>query len=231
MMRLYKKLSGFTLIELLVVIAIIALLASMLLPALGKAREKARQIKCISNLKQCGLALMMYADDYDGWNAMVVTGSPTINWERWAQPLYKDKNGKVCGYITNPNVFVCPSYPPNTYDTSLVWETGAYYTYGIIFTNDSSKYGENLVHIATGPNYYGIRLYKIPEPSNYVLLADSVEGTQQHCLIDRMYSNETGYIHLRHTGVANVLFADGHVEGATKTRLGECGIDESWIQE
>jgi len=65
--RKNEKMRGFTLIELLVVIAIIAMLSSILLPALSKAREKGRQAVCISNLKQLTLAFMMYKDDNDGW--------------------------------------------------------------------------------------------------------------------------------------------------------------------
>src|ERR1035437_5875039 len=72
-MKKIKK--GFTLIELLVVIAIIAILAAMLLPALSQAREKARQASCLSNLKQMGLAYMMYLQDYDDWFPSIQDGS------------------------------------------------------------------------------------------------------------------------------------------------------------
>ncbi|NLA81178.1 MAG: prepilin-type N-terminal cleavage/methylation domain-containing protein, partial [Chloroflexi bacterium] len=65
-LNMKKNKSNFTLIELLVVIAIIAILAAMLLPALSKAREKARSITCINNLKQCNMARLLYMDDYGG---------------------------------------------------------------------------------------------------------------------------------------------------------------------
>src|ERR1700738_1075050 len=92
---------GFTLIELLVVIAIIAILAAILFPVFAQAREKARSISCLSNMKQLGTAVTMYTQDYDETYPI---GCPNTWWfDLWGNTMQP--------YVKNVQIFRCPSDP------------------------------------------------------------------------------------------------------------------------
>jgi prepilin-type N-terminal cleavage/methylation domain-containing protein/prepilin-type processing-associated H-X9-DG protein len=108
--------TGFTLIELLVVIAIIAILAAILFPVFAQAREKARQTTCVSNMRQIGIGVTMYAEDYDEklpynyanhWDAK---GKQIPGIVDWWQDLCRP-------YVKNEQVYTCPSANPHTKET------------------------------------------------------------------------------------------------------------------
>jgi len=118
-----KMKKRFTLIELLVVIAIIAILAGMLLPALGKAREKAKSIKCAANQKQLGTAVAMYTGDYDDW--LPILQHVTSEYLGWRMELSKYTCGTVTDHASRKirtGVFECPSYKNATGDPQ--WDGG-----------------------------------------------------------------------------------------------------------
>lgn len=217
----------FTLIELLVVIAIIAILASMLLPALGRARESARGSLCESNLKQCGAAFMLYAHDN---NDVIVTKSynPDYGTRRWIEYL----SGKPVGtdYITNYSIAVCPSEEPFKFgDNYAAARSSTYGALGRVADNPDPG-------IFSPPDYAPasnrfVALNRLRRSSQSLLLTDSYDGTKQTYIIFFHWTGAgIGHVHLRLQNMANALFADGHVSKKDTLELKQLGASYYYNQ-
>jgi prepilin-type processing-associated H-X9-DG protein/prepilin-type N-terminal cleavage/methylation domain-containing protein len=206
---------GFSITELLVVISTVAILSAILFPVLAKVREDDKQTRCLNNLKQISTAVSMYAQDNGGWvtaDNIPAKGASV----KWSDALYKG------GYLKSMDVTVCPSYPPYN------WKSGNL-TYGWR-KEDKSLYPTYISQTDTNSSF--LNLNKIAKPAQFIIIADSVgivPGwiTYHNQAYLFSLSGSTGsVIHLRHNGLANTVFADGHVAACDKAKIKQAALTE-----
>ena len=196
-----RRTRGFTLIELLVVIAIIAILAAILFPVFARAREKARQTSCLSNVKQIGLGILMYAQDYDEtmvraiYTAQFATGPSNVYWMECIMP-----------YIKNMQIFNCPSH--RTRSTTCTTCTGG------------------VAHARFPRMGYGYNQYQVETPTRVHIglsgrpMADITHPASVYMALDfRCYyaaltsvTNASKNEHNKHNDGTNIVHADGHAK-------------------
>jgi len=194
---------GFTLIELLVVIAIIAILAAILFPVFARAREKARQTSCLSNVKELMLAVLMYAQDYDETLCIAshwYFDSSYANWYDALQP-----------YMQNVQIQRCPSEP--NLSNGYGWN---YSEFG---------YANSTTH-ALGSGHC-TPLGDIEYPASTILLGDNYDGSSERYLRRRTPDDR---MVKRHNGGGNMGLCDGHAKWYSQAELKKSipGVREPW---
>ncbi len=212
-----RKKTGFTLIELLVVIAIIAILAAILFPVFARARAKARQTTCLSNIKNLALAHHMYTQDFDETFPLCYMhsfGSPVLNEfegvsRRWIYWL-----DSVKPYVMNKDIYKCPETKEDWCSYARNIQLGYYNSVAV----DSPP--------RDGLMYAGVGLGNIKKPAEFMMIADRPdwESSYYH-MWNGIWTNPANPYYEqfwldRHNGGMNAAFVDGHAKWYSRNQFG-----------
>ncbi|MDE2126101.1 MAG: prepilin-type N-terminal cleavage/methylation domain-containing protein [Armatimonadetes bacterium] len=223
-----RRAHGFTLIELLVVIAIIAILAAILFPVFAQAREKARTISCLSNLREIGLGFQLYVQDYDETFPinLYLTNDPATGGlcsaSTWSETVAYIKNGQIWNCPSDAHAlnvtlaFSVIGLPPPCTSTPPVTTISYQPNYAVVDDGDPNPiFGSEMDRPVK-------RLADIQWPADTSVIADAAVtlpgGTANYGLFDSP-------IQTRHTGTVNSAYADGHAKAVhTRPNLGTNGV-------
>lgn len=188
------KSQGFTLVELLIVIAIVSLLAAILFPVFARARDNARRASCQSNLKQIGLALMQYVQDYDERLPNRATGNIDIH-------------TRLQAYVKNRQIFICPSQNilVSSGGVESAFDPKVNTSYAYNFEQADTKYPPHIAYI--------------PFADRLCLISEN-RGSVDRVTLPGALNDQRFWLAPRHFDGSNLLFADGHVKWYDKSVQG-----------
>jgi len=212
------KRKAFTLIELLVVIAIISILAAILFPVFARARESARRTSCLSNMKQIGLGIMQYVQDYDETypRSIQTDNAPPPDGDTWVTGSWLWQQ-MIQPYTKSYQIFICPSSPRQVYPPRYV-NYGANRTVLQYQNTDPVKMAaiqetaSTYMILETG-DYMIERVRVLTNPASYWYIAGASNYSAAQCSGVTTSSNaQQDCVSGRHFDGSNVLFADGHAK-------------------